>query len=128
MTMQNQEKRKLRIRYALAFMVLLGIEVLIALFVHDTFIRPYVGDVLVVAVLYAAVRIVIPDRCRLLPLYIFLFAAAVECLQYFELVRFLGVADNAFLRVLIGSVFDWKDVLCYCAGCILLGIYEWKRK
>ncbi|SCP98501.1 ribosomal maturation YjgA family protein [Anaerobium acetethylicum] len=126
--MQNQKKRKLRIRYALAFVMLLGIEVLIALFVHDAFIRPYVGDVLVVAVLYAAVRIVIPDRCRLLPLYIFLFAAMVECLQYFELVRLLGVADNAFLRVLIGSVFDWKDVLCYGAGCILLGIYEWKRK
>lgn len=128
MTLQNQEKRKLRIRYALAFVVLLGIEVLIALFVHDAFIRPYVGDVLVVAVLYVAVRIVIPDRCRLLPLYIFLFAAMVECLQYFELVRLLGVADNAFLRVLIGSVFDGKDILCYGAGCILLGIYEWKRK
>ena len=29
-----------------------------------------------------------------------------------------------FLSVLVGSVFDWKDILCYVAGCILLGVYE----
>lgn len=126
MTLQNQERKKLRIRYAIAFIVLLAIEVLIALFVHDRFIRPYIGDVLVVVVLYVAVRIIIPDRCKLLPLYLFLFAAMVECLQYVNLVQLLGVENNPFLRVLIGSVFDLKDILCYGAGCILLGIYQWK--
>jgi len=119
---------KRRINYAIAFVVLLVIEVLIALFVHDTFIRPYIGDVLVVVVLYVAVRVIIPDRCRLLPLYIFLFAVLVEGLQYFHLVQLLGLENNTFLRVLIGSVFDVKDILCYAAGCILLGIYEWKIK
>ena len=36
----------------------------------------------------------------------------------------LGWQDNRFLSVLVGSVFDWKDILCYVAGCILLGVYE----
>lgn len=31
---------------------------------------------------------------------------------------------TGFLSVLVGSVFDWKDILCYVAGCILLGVYE----
>ncbi|MCW5910752.1 MAG: DUF2809 domain-containing protein [Cyclobacteriaceae bacterium] len=31
-------------------------EVLIALFVHDSFIRPYVGDVLVVILIYCFVK------------------------------------------------------------------------
>lgn len=128
MTLQNKEKRKQRISYAIAFVILFIIEVIIALFVHDAFIRPYIGDVLVVLVLYMAVRIIITDGCRLLPLYIFLFATVVECLQYFNLIQILGVENNAFLRVLIGSVFDLKDILCYGAGCILLGIYEWKIK
>jgi len=128
MTLQNQEKRKRRISYAIAFIILLVVEVLIALFVHDAFIRPYIGDILVVGVLYLAVRIFVPDKCKLLPLYVFLFAAMVECLQYFKLVQILGIENNAFLRVLIGSVFDVKDILCYGVGCILLGIYEWKTK
>lgn len=126
MILQNQRKR--RVSYAIIFIILLAIEVLIALFVHDIFIRPYVGDVLVVIVIYAGVRIVIPAGCKPLPIYIFLFAATVEVLQYFNLVQMLGLADSVFLRTLIGSVFDIKDIICYGIGCIILGIYEWKIK
>ena len=34
-----------RIGYAIATVILLLIEVLIALYVHDAFVRPYIGDV-----------------------------------------------------------------------------------
>ena len=39
-----------RIGYAIATVILLLIEVLIAIYVHDAFVRPYIGDVLVTAV------------------------------------------------------------------------------
>lgn len=120
--------RKARLLYLLSFLVLLGIEILIALFVHDEFIRPYIGDVLAVIVLYAAVRIIRPDGIRLLPLYIFVFAAVVETLQYFDLVHILGVENNTIMKVLIGSVFDGKDLVCYGVGCALLGLYLNARK
>ncbi|MDE6434590.1 MAG: DUF2809 domain-containing protein [Lachnospiraceae bacterium] len=123
MTLQNQKKNG-RTKYSVTFLLLLMIEVLIALYVHDDFIRPYIGDVLVVIVVYCFIRIWIPDRCRLLPLYVFLFAAGVEVLQYFDLVRVLGLEENVFLRVLIGSVFDWEDILCYAVGCVVLVGYE----
>lgn len=106
------------------FLILLFVEVLIALFVHDRFVRPYIGDVLVVIVLYFFVRIFVPEGCRFLPLVIFAFAGLVEALQYFHLVEILGVQDKVFWRVLIGSVFDWKDILCYGAGCVLLAVGE----
>jgi len=118
-------KLEKRIHYVIAFIVLLIIEVYIAIYVHDAFIRPYVGDVLVVIVLYFAVRIAIPYKYKLLPLWIFIFAAFVEGLQYFHLVQVLGVEDVTFLRILLGSTFDLKDIICYAAGCILLGMYEW---
>ena len=51
---------KKRLFYLVATLVLLAIEVLIALFVHDSFVRPYVGDMLVVVVIYAFVRIFVP--------------------------------------------------------------------
>lgn len=121
------EKREKRIAYFVATVILFGIELLIALFVHDRFIRPYVGDVLVVVLLYTFVRIFVPEGVRLLPLYIFVFAAGVEVLQYFRIAEVLGLSDNRVLSVVIGSVFDWKDIVCYGAGCVLLGIYEMVR-
>ncbi len=117
-----------RVKYLLLFIVFLLIEVFIALFVNDRFIRPYLGDVLVVVVIYYFVRIFVPDRIAILPLLIFIFAAAVEILQYFNLVERLGFTDNIFMRVLIGSVFDVKDILCYGVGCVFLGVMEWRKR
>ena len=113
-----------RIGYAIGTVILLLTEVLIALYVHDAFVRPYIGDVLVVVVIYTFIRIFVPERCKLLPLYVFMLAALVEVLQLFHVVEALGWQNNRFLSILVGSVFDWKDILCYVAGCILLGVYE----
>lgn len=113
-----------RIIYFIATIILLSIEVTIALYVRDEFIRPYVGDMLVVVVIYTFIRIFIPEKIRLLPLYIFLFAAGVEVLQYFRIVEVLGLEDNRFLSVLIGATFDVKDIVCYGIGCLILSIYE----
>jgi len=110
--------------YLVATVVLIAAEVFIALYVHDQFIRPYMGDVLVVMVLYCFVRIWFPEGWKRLPFYIFLFAAGVEVLQYFRLVELLKIEENTFLRILIGSVFDLKDILCYGIGCVLLGVFQ----
>ena len=125
MMISKKDEKKQRIQYLIALTVFLCIEVLIAIYVHDAFIRPYVGDVLVVIVLYCIVRVIIPSKHKLMPLLIFAFAAFVECLQYLKLVQILGVEDNTFLRILLGTTFDWKDIACYGIGCILLMIYEW---
>ena len=113
-----------RIAYGVAAAILLITEVLIALYVHDSFIRPYIGDVLVVIVIYTFIRIFIPERYRLLPLWVFLFAVGVEMLQFVHIVELLGLKDNRFFSLLVGSVFDIKDIICYATGCLLLGIHE----
>ena len=122
-----KKKSKIRFAYAAATLLLLITEVLIALYVRDNFIRPYIGDVLVVIVIYTFIRIFVPEKCRVLPLFVFIFAACVEVLQYFDLVSILGVENNTFLRILLGSVFDFRDIICYAVGCTLLGVYEMIR-
>lgn len=117
-------KRKKQLEYLAATLLLLGVEVLIALFVRDAFVRPYVGDVLVVVVIYTFVRIFVPEKMRLLPLYVFLFASCVEGLQAVHIVERLGLSGNRFFSVLIGATFDFKDIICYAVGCVLLGGYE----
>lgn len=116
--------KKKRFFYINIFIVLLITEILIGIYVHDNFIRPYVGDILVVILLYFFVRIFILRGIRLMPLYIFAFATMTEILQYFKLVDLLGLGNNTFFRVLLGSVFDIKDIACYAIGCLLLMEYE----
>ena len=108
---------KKRIQYVMAFIVLLLIEVIIVLFVHDRFIRPYIGDALVVIVLYCFIRIFIQDRIKLLPVYIFIFAVIIELLQFFNIAGLLGLGGNALARVIIGTSFDWKDIICFINTC-----------
>ena len=115
---------KKRLFYLIATVLLIAVEVLIALYVHDRFVRPYVGDVLVVIVLYTFVRIFLPDGCRLLPLFVFLFAACVEGLQAIHITEKFGLADNRFAGVLIGGTFDIRDILCYAIGCAAVFITE----
>ncbi|MBO5176020.1 MAG: DUF2809 domain-containing protein [Lachnospiraceae bacterium] len=120
-----------RTAYLLATVLIFLLELFIALFVRDNFIRPYVGDMLVVVLVYTCVRVLFPEKPRLLPLYVFLFAAGVEALQGMRIVELLGLQNNRFFSVLIGTTFDWKDIICYGVGCVLLGVWEvvlWKRE
>ena len=68
-----------------------------------------------------------PEGITLLPLYLFLFALMVELLQFFQIIQHLHMGNNRFLRVLVGSVFDIKDIICYGVGCMILGFYEWRK-
>ncbi len=111
--------KKLRITYAILFGILLLTETLIALFVRDRFIRPYIGDVLVAVLLGCLCRILFPKGVKLLPLYVFLFAVAVEVAQYFDIVSLLGLADNRLLSTLVGRTFSHEDLFCYAVGCLL---------
>ena len=110
--------------YGMVFLFLLGIEIYIALFVHDRFIRPYLGDILVVGTLYAFVRTLVPTGLPWLPAGITLFSLLVEVGQAFHLVDRLGLGDVPFCRILLGSVFDWADLLCYLAGGGLILLAE----
>lgn len=117
-------KMRKRVYYGVATLILLFLEIFIALYVHDDFIRPYIGDMIVVILIYTFVRIWLPEKVRLLSLYVFLFAVFVELLQYFRIVEMLGLEDNRLMRIVIGSVFDIKDILCYLVGCVILAAYE----
>ncbi len=109
------------------FLIILVIEVLIALFVHDNFVRPYVGDMLVVAVVYFFLRIFVPEKYPWLPAAVFIFAVAVEFSQYFCLADRFAITSPV-LRTILGSVYDTMDIVCYGVGCAFLGAYEWIRR
>ena len=111
--------------YLLIFSALLLAELAIALFVQDSLIRPYVGDVLATLLLCCLSRAVIPKLHPALP--VFALSAAVEAWQYLGLTAKLGLSGTA-LGILLGATADWKDVLCYAIGCLLFAGGEWAGK
>ena len=117
-------KGKKRIGYAITTVIILLIEVLIALYVDDKFIRPFGGDILVVILLCCLVRIICPERIRALALWALIFSIAVEIAQYFDFVDRIGLGHIRFFRIIMGTDFSFIDILCYAIGCLIFFIAE----
>lgn len=118
-------KNKLRIIYGVLFIVILITEILIALFVHDNFVRPYIGDMLVTVLICSFARFFIPEKIKIMPILVFIFSALVEIGQYFDFVKLLGFDDNVFISTLLGRTFSVADLICYGVGCVLFAIVDY---
>lgn len=113
---------KFNLKYFLLSLVIFITEVLIAtVFRKIFFVRAYLGDVLVVILLYTLVLSFFRVKNRsALVLGIFLFAVGIEVLQYFKLAEILGFAEGSVPYIVLGNSFSWLDVACYAAGCGLV--------
>ena len=111
------------LRYFCLTILIFLIEVCIAVFFNDQFIRPFIGDVLVVILIYCFVRAFWKVRVDRAIASIFIFSYTIELLQYFSLVDRLGLRNNKIASTIVGTTFDWKDLLAYAIGCgIVLGL------
>jgi hypothetical protein len=100
---------------------LLGTEIWIGRFLDDAFIRPYVGDVLVIPLLYCLITSIWQSsRPARMPWFIFGFAVAVETAQALHIADLLGFTRPSLIRTIIGTHADPFDVLAYAAGTALI--------
>jgi hypothetical protein len=98
--------------------------VLIALLVHDNIIRPYFGDLLVVILIYCLLKSFLNTPPFITAIAVLLFAFTVEFLQYLRLIHLLGLENSAAARIILGSSFEWLDLLAYTVGVVILLIVE----
>jgi hypothetical protein len=103
-------------RFFLFTLILFIVEVLIALFVRDSVIRPYGGDYLVVILIYCAVKTFIKSSPIKVAIGVLLFSYCIEVLQYFHFVDRLGLTNNQLAKIVIGYGFEWVDLLAYTLG------------
>ncbi|MGM9509714.1 DUF2809 domain-containing protein [Larkinella sp. GY13] len=115
---------KFRPPYFIITLLLFITEVLIALFLHDEIIRPYVGDFLVVILIYCFLRSFLNIPVLPTALFVFVFSYALEVLQYFNLVELLGLQQYKLARIVIGTSFEWIDLLAYTLGVIFIVYLE----
>jgi hypothetical protein len=97
-------------------LLLLVIEIIIAKYVHDDFIRPYIGDMLVVMLMYCFVKSFITTSVIPTAVVVLLFSFFIEILQYLKIVHLLGLQQYKIARIIIGTSFSWVDMLMYTIG------------
>ncbi|RYG03498.1 MAG: DUF2809 domain-containing protein [Chitinophagaceae bacterium] len=115
---------KFSVRYFVLAILIFLIEVFIALYVRDRFIRPYFGDYLVVILVYCGVRAVLQGSVWKLAIGSLLFAYIVETMQYLRIVDRLGLADNIIAKTVIGYGFEWEDIFAYTLGIVTVILVE----
>lgn len=112
-------------KYYFALAVLLfNVEVLIADFVHDSIIRPYGGDFLVVILVYCTVKAFLKTDLWFTSIAVLIFSYVVEITQYYHLINKLGWENSSLARNLLGTTFRWEDMLAYTMGMALVLIIE----
>jgi hypothetical protein len=113
--------------YLASCMVLFAVETYIACGMNDALIRPYGGDALVVVLLYTGIRSCIRAEPRRVVAAVFAFACVVEMAQHHQLVTRLGLDHSSLARTVIGTSFDWGDIVAYAAGCLCTLVVEAHR-
>ena len=96
--------------------LLLLVLTYIALYVRDQFVRPFLGDVLVVIWLYYSLKSVLNVSVNRLALGVLFIAYAVELAQYFNVIAWLGLEHIKAVRIIFGATFDPLDLLAYTLG------------
>lgn len=114
-------KLQFSLKYLLLTIFIFLVEVLIATKLeHIFFVRAYLGDVIVVMLLYTFVKTFVKMNDQKLILGILVFSFLVEFAQYFNIAEKLGFRPGSLMYIVIGNSFSWIDILCYAVGCLLL--------
>jgi hypothetical protein len=110
-------------KYLVLTLALLVIEIFIAVFVRDKFVRPFFGDFLAVTFVYSGLRIVFDKTFKIATISLFI-AYFIETLQYFKFLEITGWVKYKVLAVVLGSSFSWLDILAYTLGFVFILLVE----
>jgi len=121
-------KFKFSLKYFLLTLLIFFIEVLIATKLKNSFfIRAYLGDIIVVILVFTFVKSFVKINDQKLILGTFLFSCLVEFAQFFNVAEKLGFQPGSVMYIVIGNSFSWIDILCYAVGCLFLYVYCERR-
>ncbi len=116
---------KFNIRLFIIAVIIFITEVLIATKFKDCFfVRAYLGDVLVVMLMYYFIKAFTDVHSTKLITGIFIFSCLIEFAQYFHFAQWMGFGDNRTMMIVLGNSFSWLDILCYFVGCAALFLIE----
>lgn len=112
-----------KIKYFIGFIITFLLEVIIALYIKNNIIRNYIGDVLIIICIYFLIKTIFENKFKNIAIYILILGILVEILQYFNITQYIAGNSKA-LKIILGSTFDIKDIICYVVGYGIIKLYE----
>ena len=113
---------KLNFRFLSYFLLLLLVETAIALWIHDAFVRPFLGDFLATITLYMLIKGLAGTSTERALFWSLLISYLIEGLQYVQFLSLINLHDHKLLSIVLGSYFHWGDMLAYTLGAAVVFI------
>jgi len=115
--------------YFISFVILFAIEVLIAAFLKDGFIRHTFGDFIVVIVVYCFLKSFLKTNTLPLAIVTLVIAYTIEFLQLTDFLYYLGLKQNKWANLIFGNTFSVQDLVAYTLGILaILSIEKYSGK
>ena len=121
--MSKITKFRFHFGYFFLAIVLFLVEIAIAKYTGG-WIRHYLGDVLVVILIYSALMTIVNFNRKAVILFTLIFAFAIEFSQYFKLAERLGFEQGSVPYIVLGNAFSVEDLVCYAVGCLIILLFE----
>ncbi|OAB81825.1 ribosomal maturation YjgA family protein [Cochleicola gelatinilyticus] len=106
-------------KYVWGTLLLLLLEIAIAVWKFHPFVRGFVGDVLVVLLLFCFLKIFLKIASEKIALGVLFIAFTIEVLQAFKISEKLQITSEA-VKISMGSTFDVWDLVAYSLGYLLI--------
>ncbi|MFT7051876.1 MAG: hypothetical protein ACJAZK_002496 [Psychroserpens sp.] len=109
-------------------LVILLIEICIAAFLTEGFIRHTFGDYLVVILMYGLIRSFVSIKPIYPAAFVVLFAFMIEFLQMVDLLDVLNLRSSRLATIILGSTFQVTDLIAYLLGVLTIYLIDSKFK
>ena len=94
--------------------------IIVKAFRYSGFVRGFLGDVFFMGLMFYSLNAIYDFNKEKLLLNLLFFSYIVEITQYFKILEYLNLSDNAFLKLLFGATFDIMDLVAYTIGILLV--------
>jgi len=118
----------IKIKYLIIACAILIIEIIIALFVNDQFIRPIFGDYLASILVFYLLATFLKTDLNKIAILSLLISYTIEFLQYIHILELLHLDKIKILNIILGNSFSWTDMLAYLLGIMtVVLIHNYKK-
>lgn len=120
--------KNIKVKYLIISCVISILEITIALFVNDPFIRPIFGDYLASILVFYFLATFLKTDLNKIALLSLLISYIIEFLQYIHILELLHLGKIKILNILLGNSFSWTDMLAYTLGILtIVLIHNYKK-
>ena len=106
----------MKTNYLIISCSILLVEIIIALFVNDQFIRPIFGDYLASILVFYLLATFVKIDLNKIAILSLLISYTIEFLQLLHILELLHLDKIKILNILLGNSFSWTDMLAYTLG------------